>query len=576
KNQIYDFLKGIVKNINTLGLKLQFNIEGQSSTKAALVNDMLVLFRSAIFRKDLRDYLTKDEKSAWLYERLVWDSTPIPIEYVNRYHKFNFKDIDYTRYGWNEKQLSGSMFFVTHRVYYTYRLERDEFVIKDSLRNILKYLFPLPSDYLLQVDDAKESCEYEYENSDGVINFISTIKSMLDSSLVEFGKTNEKPLAKSLNILKSTSAISEFFEDKKLSSLATDMLTRSFYYYYHSSGAFYSEEYKTLKNILKLQMRDKLPFFITRIFLSHLKKVRFDSFYSSEKELFDLVEHIISDMPKDGYVSVDNIVKYCRYRDIRVNIDSSYKSKDYHLECDVDGYEFSENLYVNDYYEVLFFEPILKATLFYLGALGLLTLKYDRAKSPYTIRAKNSEYISVWDSLKYIKLTKLGMYVFGYEDSYEQKKIEVSSTNRKFDEYKPIVTIDEKDIIMMAKLDSFCDKIDTNRYALSYIKLFKDCKNIKALEAKIDSFYKNIEPNPPQVFNDFFDEIRENSNMLKRDLKQVVIDLNNNKKLLNLFMSNKKLQEIVTKAQGYKIIVHKDNISKLTKIVKDNGFFIDF
>ncbi|MEA1916951.1 MAG: hypothetical protein U9N42_05405, partial [Campylobacterota bacterium] len=86
KNEIYDFLKGIVKNINTLGLKLQFNIKAQSSTKAALVNDMLVLFQSAIFRKDLRDYLTKDEKSAWLYERLVWDSTPIPIEYVNRYH----------------------------------------------------------------------------------------------------------------------------------------------------------------------------------------------------------------------------------------------------------------------------------------------------------------------------------------------------------------------------------------------------------------------------------------------------------------------------------------------------------
>ena len=41
-------------------------------------------------------------------------------------------------------------------------------------------------------------------------------------------------------------------------------------------------------------------------------------------------------------------------------------------------------------------------------------------------------------------------------------------------------------------------------------------------------------------------------------------------------MKNKKLQELVIKAQGYKVIVLKENISKLTKIVKDNGFFVEF
>ena len=66
------------------------------------------------------------------------------------------------------------------------------------------------------------------------------------------------------------------------------------------------------------------------------------------------------------------------------------------------------------------------------------------------------------------------------------------------------------------------------------------------------------------------------SNLLKRNLKQIVIELEDNKRLLNLFMTNQKLQKLFIKAEGYRIIVLKDDISKVTKIVEDNGFFVEF
>ena len=66
------------------------------------------------------------------------------------------------------------------------------------------------------------------------------------------------------------------------------------------------------------------------------------------------------------------------------------------------------------------------------------------------------------------------------------------------------------------------------------------------------------------------------SNLLKRNLKQIVIELEDNKRLLNLFMTNQKLQKLFIKAEGYRINVSKDDISKVTKIVKDNGFFVEF
>ena len=129
---------------------------------------------------------------------------------------------------------------------------------------------------------------------------------------------------------------------------------------------------------------------------------------------------------------------------------------------------------------------------------------------------------------------------------------------------------------MQAKLEPFTEKYDKGRYILSYAKIFKDCKSRKILDIKIDNFYNNIEKNPPQIFKDFFEQIKKDSNMLKRDLSQIVIELKDNKKLLNLFLKNKKLQDLIIKAEGYRVIVNKKDIPKLTKIVKDNGFFIEF
>jgi hypothetical protein len=41
-------------------------------------------------------------------------------------------------------------------------------------------------------------------------------------------------------------------------------------------------------------------------------------------------------------------------------------------------------------------------------------------------------------------------------------------------------------------------------------------------------------------------------------------------------MTNQNLQKLFIKAEGYRIIVLKDDISKVTKIAKDNGFFVEF
>jgi len=549
-----------------------------STKKMDLVSYLASLLSSEKNIVNIYKKLSSTELSNYLYKNLIWSNSLDTIEVEVKYQHTFLKDSS-VRYGVTQTKQDGNLLFITRLTRESYGFygadeELDKLIINRDIRALLRILFVIPDDFNLEPVTNLDETEFTYSNENEVFNFINVISEMLSNNLVEFGKTNEKPLAKTLNILKSSTGINEFYSDKKLDSFATDMLTRSFSYYYWAAKKFKESELDSLKEFTLEKFQDKYYFFITRILASHLKKIRYDHHYLKEYKMFNVLTAILSDLPKDSWVEMQNILKYCDYREYRFDLENKYRTDNYKFECDIGGRESS--LYVHDDYNVIFFEPILKGLFFYLGALGLVELKYDKPKSPYHVKAKGKEYISTWDSLKYVKMTQLGKYVFGFKDSYEQKVIEKKTTKLKFDEYKPIITIDVKDTITQAKLEPYTDKYSEGKYILSYAKIFRDCKNIKALELKIDSFYKLIEANPPQIFKDFFAEIKDNKNLLKRDLSQVVIELKDNKKLLNLFMKNKKLQELVIKAQGYRVIVSKIDIPKLTKIVKDNGFFVEF
>lgn len=569
--------------------KYSFKLEAQSKRATAKKGDFIELFTKLLsdnhFKTQLYSKLTKTELSKHLYESLVWQKDFLFTQEVSKQYNYQFKAYNTQWYGSKIEKLPNNLFadnisLISRRVEFQYnKMTSDTLFIDTPTRELLKIIMPLPQNYYLSGIELLEKCDYHYNNEEGALEFVNAIYPMLQNNLVTFNIGRTKPLVKSLNILKQTSGTKEFYTDKKLNRLATDMLTRSLANYYWKNGhKFEQPPHNAIKHLMLAQFAGHLDFMISRVFLSHLKRVRFDNYYQSESEIFDLIKMLVAQMPQDAYVSMQNILDFCKYRDIEIDIDSKKKRYEYFMECDIvtqDGI-ISDNLYVGYYYRPLMFEPLLKASFFYLGALGLFELEYNEPSTPYLISAKEKPYISHWDGLEYVKITELGKYIFGLRKDYTYKKSTKKSSKIKFDEYKPIIIIDKSDILTQTKLEQFAQKLDENRYILDYAKLFKGVASKKALELKIKSFYKQIETNPPQVFHDFFNEVLQNANLLKKEPKQVVIKLQNSKKLLYFFMHNKKVQELVIKAEGYRIIVLKENIPKLTKILKENGFFVEF
>lgn len=540
--------------------------------KMDMINLLTKLIHDSDYKTKFYNELCATPESKELYYTLLWKQKEIDVEEAESRFGLNFGNAKYT--GYNDERLSGAYSLIYKTGYWSNKV----LYIHERVRPILKLIHPLPDDFELSKAETIEETQYAYSNESNILGVISTIEEMLKANLVKFGKNGEKPLAQTLNILKSTTPHDEFYPAKSMNNLSIDMLTRSFSFYYWENHSFKKAPLETLRKFINMQLNDAFNYTISRLFLSHIRKVRFGKYSDGQMDLFNTVQLLIDSLPKDGWVDFDSIIRYCNYRDFRIDLESHYATKQYYMNVNAKEYHYGDDrIYAeDDYYNQIIFEPMLKGVFFYLGALGVLELKYDDPVSPHPVKAKGKAYISMWDGLKYVKLTPLGRYVFGFEAKYTPKKSVQKASTVKFDEYKPIIAIDANDTIMRAKLEPYTEKYDSNRYILNYSKIFRDCKTGKMLEAKIDKFYTLFGKPVPPLYDNYFDEITARSNMLKRESRQIVIELKNDKKLLNLFMENKKLQELVIKASGYRIIVSKDDLPKLTKIVKDNGFFVEF
>ena len=506
------------------------------TTKLSLVNLFVELIADEKFRLNFYDTICQSKVSKKLYHTLLWREDVISkddaIALLGR-------DVTVKRnnsYGFNRDKLEGELALIS----YENNWGSNRLFIDSRIRTILKLIHPAPDDIILSSAENIKDTKYQYSNEENILDIITTIGEMVSTDLVSIGKSGEKPLAKTLNIIKNTTTNSDFYTTKKIDNLAMDMLVRSFYFYHIGKNKFAKDPLATLKKFFTLQFTDELPYSMSRVFLSHLKKVKFRPYFRDEAEIFNILREIVNQMPKDAWVDVDSTVNYCSYRDIRLDLYSSYETTKYYLDIDsINGKEWDDKLYAEDSrYNDIVLEPMMKALFFYLGALGAVELKYDDPISPSSITAKSKVYISLWDGLKYIKLTPLGLYLFGFEKKYKVKKSIATSSKIKFDEYKPMITIDKNDYIMIAKLEPYADMHDGNRYTLNYKKIFQGCNTKKLLEKKIDKFYTLFSEPIPALYDNYFDDILSRINLLNTDDDKVIIELKNDKRLLNLFVSN--------------------------------------
>lgn len=208
----------------------------------------------------------------------------------------------------------------------------------------------------------------------------------------------------------------------------------------------------------------------------------------------------------------------------------------------------------------------LAAHIYFMASWGLMEIAVDPNKP-----LKFSPY----DQLAAFRLTPLGAYILGLSRQYSPPEDAVK-TALTFDENSLFIRIEGNTDLGDTLLNNFTNKVSENRYQFNAGKFLKDVTNLKNLVSKIKLFKQTIGQQLPPYWEDYLQQLVENSKQLKSRSDVVVFTLPpDNREMHRQVAQDELLRSLSTKAEKYQLIVDKKNVPAFAQRMKDFGYLID-
>jgi len=229
---------------------------------------------------------------------------------------------------------------------------------------------------------------------------------------------------------------------------------------------------------------------------------------------------------------------------------------------------------IRNYYQTLITEPLVLGTFFLFATFGLVDIAYDQPVNPKAEKF-NKKYISVYDGLKYVRLTPLGAYLCGLSPNYE---VTVKTDHQiLLDEQNLFISYQGDNKPLTSILSKIARKAGEHLYKVDYETLLADCQTQKEVVGKINIFKQLISTDLPPNWQKFFDSLEQKSFTLESQENEFkVFQLPEDKELIRLVASDAFLKKNIIKAEMYFIIIPKSDVSKVKNYLKKFGFLIDF
>lgn len=281
------------------------------------------------------------------------------------------------------------------------------------------------------------------------------------------------------------------------------------------------------------------------------------------------IRDILQDIPADKIISVDNLINYIIYNDKFIeilNVDAVYE----HVYINEANYERTK-LSTYENYQGYIIEPFIKSILFILGTFGVLEIYYTAPTGKKSLYLRHG-YLSKYDGIKGFKLTKLGEYIFGKRKNYEFKQVEEGSVYLE-DDFLLATVVGEAPVRTLF-LESIGTKISPTKFKISSESFLKKISNRVELEEKIQEFRNKISENPGEIWENLFKELLERMTSVKILNDYSVLQIKQDKNLINFISSNREISKLILKAENFHIIIKNENIKSFEEILNSNGYFL--
>ncbi|WP_114781398.1 hypothetical protein [Botryobacter ruber] len=551
--------------------------------KKLVKQELVVAFAGVLYDKELfnlfRDALPVPLPQVW--ERLLLEGPAMNYDLEKEYGvKIALSQKKYS----SEPEIEPLFLcfsFKSEFVYQTYGQPQKYkimfFLVPDIRRHLLSHI-PVPDEFRLQPVAKPEDVDFIYEDNNTILEEMPLFLAYYLQGDVKYTNTG-KPMAGSVNKMRKFCNSREFFpEDKEhkelinlRSQLVADALTLT---------GKQEQVTANVPELLKTIVANFEAGHLSALYslLLHLKGTGYVKnnyeFAGINKVLVSVLEHL----PQGDWYTFDNLKRHVGLFFPPIMPVSYPVAQNYlYLEIVVKSQygNFKDRYHPKESgYPDLISYPLLKAAVFFFAALGLADIAYDYPKNE-AAEQYGLDYISVWDGLRYVRLTPLGAYVLGQTEFYEPPKVEKSG-QLYLEEDLLIINYTGEDKVTTMMLEKVASKSTATRYKVDYQTFLKDCATRKDIENKIEVFRVHIEPKPPQVWENFFQELLDKYNPLQKQAKFRVFSIPaDNKELIALLARDEVLKKLVIKAEQYHILVKETDMAVLRARLEKFGFLLE-
>lgn len=316
---------------------------------------------------------------------------------------------------------------------------------------------------------------------------------------------------------------------------------------------------------------DRLNSYLPAMLYPHVKGLRKQNYdYGRHTKLCQLMLQTLKEAPGEG--------KWLRMIDILVHIftlepdrsstrftaqvfhpdDEQFTSELYNMYCDqiipADGYVSHFGL------------PGLEIFAFMLCSLGVVEL---------AVSSRPNQGVSPFDGAEYVRLTPLGRYVLGLTDTYVAPQMEEIAYFELDPDRLIIRSLMEPNPYTQLLLDT-SRPISHNRYETSALSFLAYCHKREDVEGKIAIFRRFIAQQLPPLWEQFFQSLLQHCHPLKENrtgYKRYNIDPAN-RDLINLLTTDARLRSLITRAEGFLILVKSDDLPAFETELKKHGYLL--
>lgn len=448
------------------------------------------------------------------------------------------------------------------------------FLEYDILRGLREYL-PKPKDYNIYPAGNIET-KYIDNNENEIIENIKLYFNFYSQEGIKLSNSGKILKDTKINMKKYCNIREYYNNSKDLDFLKTETIALFFFLI---DKKFLEKEYfvpTNIKNMIKQLMSGELikeeDYQYTSLYLNYLKGTR--NIWKSKEEIkrgIKTIRDIISEIPNDAVVSMENLINAILYRDRFIEIIDIKDAYDY-IYINEANYERTKLSGYEDYLNYVIV-PFIKSVFFLLSVLGVFEIYYDLPSTSNALFLKNG-YFNKYDGIKYIKFTEFGKYVFDRVENYDFKNLKEDGEVI-LDEERLIATLIGESPVKAMYLERVAQKISSNIYKFSQSIFTRGAKDSMMIRERIEEFYSKIDKEPKGIWKDFLDEILRKSEAIKIESELIVLKLSNDKELLKVVSADEKLKKMALKGEEYHLLIKREDFLEVTRIFKEYGYHLD-